>query len=104
MLPIGFGSRCYQDSYYRWASGACYSVGNIYPSGGRHGDCAMSESNSSWIERSDQVFISTYSRFPAVLVKGQGCRLEDADGKEYLDFLAGIAVCSLGHCHPKVTG
>jgi acetylornithine/N-succinyldiaminopimelate aminotransferase len=63
----------------------------------------MTEGNSSWIERSNQVFISTYSRFPTVLVKGQGCRLEDADGKEYLDFLAGIAVCSLGHCHPEVT-
>jgi len=63
----------------------------------------MSQGNSSWIERSDQVFIHTYSRFPAVLVKGQGCVLEDADGKKYLDFLAGIAVCSLGHCHPEVT-
>jgi acetylornithine aminotransferase/acetylornithine/N-succinyldiaminopimelate aminotransferase len=37
------------------------------------------------------------------MVKGMGCRLWDADGKEYLDFLAGIAVCSLGHCHPKIT-
>jgi acetylornithine aminotransferase/acetylornithine/N-succinyldiaminopimelate aminotransferase len=37
------------------------------------------------------------------MYKGSGCRLWDADGKEYLDFLAGIAVCSLGHCHPKVT-
>jgi len=64
----------------------------------------MSQGNSSWIERSNQVFINTYSRFPAVLVKGQGCVLEDADGKKYLDFLAGIAVCSLGHCHPEVTG
>ena len=63
----------------------------------------MTESNSSWIERSNKVFATTYSRFPAVLVKGQGCRLEDVDGKEYLDFLAGIAVCSLGHCHPEVT-
>jgi acetylornithine aminotransferase/acetylornithine/N-succinyldiaminopimelate aminotransferase len=63
----------------------------------------MSESNSNWIERSNKVFIGTYNRFPAVLVKGQGCTLEDADGKEYLDFLAGIAVCSLGHCHPEVT-
>ena len=63
----------------------------------------MSPDNSSWIERSSQVFINTYSRFPAVLVKGQGCVLEDADGREYLDFLAGIAVCSLGHCHPEVT-
>jgi len=37
------------------------------------------------------------------MVRGEGCRLWDADGKEYLDFLAGIAVCSLGHCHPAVT-
>lgn len=49
------------------------------------------------------MFANTYSRFPAAMVKGQGCRLWDADGKEYLDFLAGIAVCSLGHCHPAVT-
>jgi acetylornithine aminotransferase/acetylornithine/N-succinyldiaminopimelate aminotransferase len=37
------------------------------------------------------------------MVKGQGCQLWDADGNEYLDFLSGIAVCSLGHCHPAVT-
>ena len=63
----------------------------------------MTGGNSSWIERSNQVFINTYSRFPAVMVNGQGCKLEDADGRKYLDFLAGIAVCSLGHCHPEVT-
>jgi acetylornithine aminotransferase/acetylornithine/N-succinyldiaminopimelate aminotransferase len=37
------------------------------------------------------------------MVRGEGCRLFDDNGKEYLDFLAGIAVCSLGHCHPQVT-
>jgi acetylornithine aminotransferase/acetylornithine/N-succinyldiaminopimelate aminotransferase len=63
----------------------------------------MSGGNSSWITRSNQVFIATYNRFPTVFVKGQGCVLEDADGQKYLDFLAGIAVCSLGHCHPEVT-
>jgi len=63
----------------------------------------MNAGNSSWIERSDKVFIKTYSRFPTVLVKGEGCMLEDADGRKFLDFLAGIAVCSLGHCHPEVT-
>ena len=63
----------------------------------------MNRGNSSWIERSNRVFMPTYSRFPAVLVKGAGCELEDADGRKYLDFLAGIAVCSLGHCHPEVT-
>ncbi|PIE57073.1 MAG: aspartate aminotransferase family protein [Desulfobulbus propionicus] len=59
--------------------------------------------NSDWQTRGDQVFIETYSRFPAAMVKGEGCRLWDAEGREYLDFLAGIAVCSLGHCHPAVT-
>ncbi|MBW2501745.1 MAG: aspartate aminotransferase family protein [Deltaproteobacteria bacterium] len=63
----------------------------------------MNRGNSSWIERSNRVFMPTYNRFPAVLVKGAGCELEDADGRKYLDFLAGIAVCSLGHCHPEVT-
>jgi acetylornithine/N-succinyldiaminopimelate aminotransferase len=63
----------------------------------------MNKGNSSWIERSNKVFINTYSRFPTVLVKGEGCVLEDADGRKFLDFLAGIAVCSLGHCHPEVT-
>ena len=55
------------------------------------------------IARSAALFMSTYTRFPAVMVSGQGCRLTDADGREYLDFLAGIAVCSLGHCHPAIT-
>lgn len=49
------------------------------------------------------MFAGTYSRFPAAMVRGEGCRLWDANGREYLDFLAGIAVCSLGHCHPAVT-
>ena len=59
--------------------------------------------NAEWINRSESVLVGTYSRFSATLVRGEGCRLWDADGKEYLDFLAGIAVCSLGHCHPAVT-
>ena len=44
----------------------------------------------------------TYTRFPVAFVRGAGCRLWDDAGKEYLDFLAGIAVCGLGHCHPEV--
>lgn len=60
-------------------------------------------SNVDWIKRGEQVFVGTYSRFPAAMVRGDGCRLWDDNGKEYLDFLAGIAVCSLGHCHPAVT-
>ncbi len=44
----------------------------------------------------------TYGRQPLTLVKGQGCRLWDDAGREYLDFLAGLAVCNLGHSHPEV--
>ncbi len=59
--------------------------------------------NAELKEISDQVFVNTYARYPAAMVRGRGCVLEDADGREYLDFLSGIAVCSLGHCHPAVT-
>jgi len=44
----------------------------------------------------------TYARAPIALVKGRGTKVWDADGKEYLDFLAGIAVNSLGHCNPAI--
>jgi acetylornithine/N-succinyldiaminopimelate aminotransferase len=44
----------------------------------------------------------TYRRAPAELVRGRGVRLWDSEGKEYLDFLAGISVCSVGHSHPAV--
>jgi predicted acetylornithine/succinylornithine family transaminase len=46
--------------------------------------------------------LPTYSRFPVELVRGEGCRLWDDEGNEYLDFLAGISVCNTGHCHPAV--
>ena len=60
-------------------------------------------SNSQqWIERGNKVICTTYGRYPLVAVRGEGCRLWDADGKSYLDFLAGVAVNNLGHCHPKV--
>lgn len=54
------------------------------------------------MELSKKYIMQTYGRIPLVPVKGAGARLWDASGKEYLDFVAGIAVCSLGHCHPAV--
>ena len=63
----------------------------------------MSEENKACAEMAEKVFMGTYARYPAAMVKGEGCRLTDADGNTYLDCLAGIAVCSLGHCHPRVT-
>ena len=58
--------------------------------------------SQQWIEKSDKYIMKTYGRYPIVPVKGAGCRLWDVDGKEYLDFLGGVAVNNLGHCHPKV--
>jgi len=46
--------------------------------------------------------IALYARLPLAVARGQGCTLWDADGKSYLDFFAGVAVNSLGHCHPAV--
>ena len=50
----------------------------------------------------DENIMNTYRRVPIALVKGEGARLWDANEKEYLDFVAGIAVCNLGHSHPNV--
>ena len=44
----------------------------------------------------------TYRKAPVEFVRGKGARLWDAEDREYLDFLAGISVCSVGHCHPAV--
>ncbi|MEO7715610.1 MAG: acetylornithine transaminase [Capsulimonas sp.] len=46
--------------------------------------------------------MTTYARLPVTLVRGEGAKVWDANGKEYLDFLAGIAVNGVGHCHPRV--
>ncbi len=57
---------------------------------------------SSVIATADQVMAATYKRFPIVITRGRGCRLIDETGREYVDFIAGIAVCSLGHAHPRI--
>ena len=54
------------------------------------------------IKRADQVMAATYQRFPLVLIKGAGSKLWDTDGRSYIDFVAGIAVCNLGHAHPRI--
>ncbi len=55
----------------------------------------LQELESRWVMR-------TYARAPVELVRGEGARLWDSEGKQYLDFLAGISVCSVGHCHPAM--
>ncbi len=53
-------------------------------------------------DRADSVLVKTYKRFPLFVKEGSGCRLWDYDGKEYIDFVAGIAVCNLGHANPEI--
>lgn len=50
----------------------------------------------------EKYHLPVYNRFPVTLVEGKGARVWDDEGNEYIDALAGIAVNSLGHCHPKV--
>ena len=57
--------------------------------------------SKEYIDRAEQVILHTYNRFQIVLEKGEGVRLYDVEGKEYLDFAAGIAVFALGYNHPE---
>lgn len=58
--------------------------------------------NDALSQADQHYYLPTFKRFPIAFERGYGSRLVDVDGKEYIDLLAGIAVCSVGHCHPKV--
>jgi len=55
-----------------------------------------------YFDDSGRYIMNTYNRYPVVLRKGRGMKVWSSDGREYLDFVAGVAVNILGHCHPKV--
>lgn len=59
--------------------------------------------NAEWRELHDSALTPNYGPRRLAIVRGEGSRVWDADGKEYLDFLTGISVNNLGHCHPRVT-
>ena len=60
----------------------------------------MSAPSSNVLQGGLECLLPTYARADVTFVRGEGCRLWDADGREYLDFGGGIAVVALGHCHP----
>jgi acetylornithine/N-succinyldiaminopimelate aminotransferase len=62
----------------------------------------LSMTTDEIIELTTKHVMNTYGRQPVAFVRGKGCRLWDAEGEEYLDFLAGIAVCSVGHAHEGI--
>ncbi len=55
------------------------------------------------INRADKVIAATYKRFPIIIKSGKGCTLWDTEGRAYTDFVGGIAVCNLGHAHPRIS-
>ena len=59
-------------------------------------------SNEQLVALGKRSLLGNYKQPPFVLVRGQGSRVEDADGRRYLDLAAGIAVCALGHAHPSI--
>lgn len=59
-------------------------------------------SSEETIAESGEYLMNTYGRYPIALARGKGCWVWDEDGKKYLDFITGIAVNNLGHCHPNV--
>jgi acetylornithine/N-succinyldiaminopimelate aminotransferase len=69
-----------------------------------HNDYATVNSmiTSDILSDSHKYIMNTYGRQPLVLIKGRGAKVYDSDGREYLDFVSGVAVNNLGHCHPRV--
>jgi acetylornithine/succinyldiaminopimelate/putrescine aminotransferase len=64
---------------------------------------ALSDSTLAELQALERDWVvPTYARQPVEFVRGDGCRLFDAEGGEYLDFLAGISVAQIGHCHPAL--
>jgi acetylornithine/N-succinyldiaminopimelate aminotransferase len=60
------------------------------------------EGNAAWGDRAQRALTPNYRQQPIALVRGEGVRVWDVEGKEYLDFLGGVAVNALGHCHPAL--
>ena len=58
---------------------------------------------TDWIDLERRYLFQNYGRQPIVIERGEGTRVRDVDGKEYLDFVGGLAVTALGHAHPAVT-
>ncbi len=62
----------------------------------------LNTTTRDWVALEHQYYQGTFKRQPLTLVRGEGTRVWDSEGKVYLDFVAGIAVNVLGHCHPAV--
>ena len=90
-----------ENPYHRRAGETRRAPRDFYQGGG--GDRGGTQVKNRDVAALTEKYVAkTYARAPIALVKGKGSKVWDANGKEYLDFLAGIAVNSLGHCHPAI--
>ena len=79
---------------------ACVKVGVQGPDLGNSGKLGFRGTSKEVMEAEGRVMVGTYARAPVVISHGKGCKLYDAEGREYLDMAAGIAVNALGHGDP----
>ena len=71
----------------------------------RHRDLdqgATSDAAREVLTRDEEYLLPVYARYPVVMERGEGCKLFDVDGKEYLDMMGGLGVNALGHAHPRM--
>jgi len=62
----------------------------------------MSEASREVLTRDEEYLLPVYARYPVVMERGEGCKLFDVDGNEYLDMMGGLGVNALGHAHPRM--
>lgn len=79
---------------------ACVKVGVQAPGSGDSGKMGFRGASKEVMEAEGRLMVGTYARAPVVISHGEGCKLYDAEGREYLDMTAGIAVNALGHGDP----
>ena len=100
--PCWKGSKRYPEHSFACARQEYHLPARIFFSSLSAGS-ASGARMSTLAEKFREFVIPTYGRFDLDIAHGSGCRVWDFDGREFLDFGAGIAVCSLGHAHPEIT-
>src|SRR5690606_12753203 len=101
-LPGGGGRRGDPGPCGGRAHPARSAGGGLHGHRYRHDGGGRMMTSSQWTDRWRAVMSDNYGTPPIVIVRGQGASVWDADGREYLDMVAGIAVNALGHAHPAV--
>ena len=101
-LPGGDPGRRQLRAHHRRADSPFAAAGVLHRCRNRHQDRGSTMTLADLQEIEAASLMANYARFPVEFVRGEGAWLWDAEGEEYLDFLCGISVTNVGHCHPRV--